>query len=81
MNVYSNGNKAISALRQAEYQQDVIKARILKLQKREDEANKKYKETCRKQELVKNMNAIKNEKFEIKRQWYMDHKQIEEQNR
>ena len=49
----------------------------MKLQKQEELANKKYKETCRKQEFVKNVYKFKNEKIENKMKWYEDQQNAE----
>ena len=63
------------------HQQSQIHARIIKLTKEEERANKRIKDAERKSEFIAKMNQIKEEKIATKKMWLDEMRDKEEANR
>jgi len=74
-------NVAKNHLKMASHNQNQIHARIIKLQKEEEKANKRIRDANRKAEFIENIHKIKNEKMEMKNSHYNNLKMMEETNR
>ena len=55
-------NEALQRFKQAEHEQVMLKARIIKLQKDEKEANQKINQARKKAKFINQMNVLKEEK-------------------
>ena len=73
--------KAIVHKKQIEDQHIQIRARIMKLQKESEKANKRLNDLERRQQLVQDMNRIKKEKIEMINKMKEQNRFIEESNR
>lgn len=74
-------NKANLHYNSAKSQQIAIKARIIKLQKEEEKAQKRINDTVRQQDFYERINSMKNEKYTTKYTFNREMKMKEEQNR
>ena len=77
----TNMMKAVNKQKEVLNQQQLLQARILKLKKEEERANKRIKDIARKQSLVKEMNQFKAEKINMCNTMQMTRKWIEENSR
>ena len=58
--------KAINQHKIAQHQETLMRARILKLKKEEERANKRIRDAFRRNQLVSEMNAFKQQKIHMK---------------
>ena len=80
-NAQNDMMKAIVHKKSAEDQQTIIKARIIKLLKEEEKANKRIKDLDRRQAFVANMHKLKQDKFAMLRKRREDVAMTEQMNR
>ena len=72
---------AKQALRMMEHQQILMKARLNKLQKEEEAANNRIKQSLRQQDLMQQMQQIKADRLNQKAELFMKYKMEEDTNR